>query len=65
MRSVRLFLKDVWDEVHPTHGRVVWPGFDKVVKSTWVVITMSFVMGIFLWIADVSFGKVISEFLFG
>ena len=65
MGSIKSFLEEVWREVHPTRGRVVWPSLDKVIKSTWVVIVMSFITGVFLWIADTSFGKVVTDILFG
>jgi len=65
MGSIKGFLEEVWREVHPTRGRVVWPSFDKVVKSTWVVIVMSSIVGVFLWITDTSFAKVVTDILFG
>jgi len=64
MGKVYSFLEEVVREVHPTRGRVVWPTQDKVVKSTWVVIIMSLLSGIFLWAADTSFGEIVATILF-
>jgi len=64
MVKVKAFLDEVWREVHPTRGRVVWPTKDKVIKSTWIVVIMSAIMGLFLWGADQSFGSVVSSILF-
>ena len=64
MSKVYSFLEEVVREVHPTRGRVVWPSQEKVIKSTWVVIIMSLLSGLFLWAADFSFGEVVSSILF-
>lgn len=64
MGKITGFLEEVWREVHPTHGRVVWPSWDKVVKSTYVVVIMSSIISIFLWGTDAGFGKIITDILF-
>jgi preprotein translocase SecE subunit len=64
MKQIRGFLAEVWREVHPTRGRVVWPSWDKVVKSTWVVVIMSALAGLFIWAADTAFGQIIQGILF-
>jgi len=64
MQGVKSFLDEVWREVHPTKGRVVWPDREKIIRSTWVVVTMSVICSLFIWLADTGFNRVISGFLF-
>lgn len=64
MSGVKGFLEEVWREVHPTKGRVVWPTKDKVIKSTWVVAGMSLVFGLILWLFDSVFGQIVTNALF-
>jgi len=64
MQAISEFLKEVWREVHPTEGRVIWPDREKVIRSTWVVIVMSFISSCFIWLADSGFGRIISGLLF-
>ncbi|MBW7877480.1 MAG: preprotein translocase subunit SecE [Candidatus Cloacimonetes bacterium] len=64
MQGVKSFLDEVWREVHPTKGRVVWPDREKIIRSTWVVVTMSVICSLFIWLVDTGFNRVISGFLF-
>lgn len=64
MTNVKGFLSEVWREVHPTKGRVVWPTKNKVISSTWVVAISSFIFGLILWLFDSVFGNIISNLLF-
>lgn len=64
MQGVKSFLDEVWREVHPTKGRVVWPDREKIIRSTWVVVTMSIICSLFIWLTDTGFNRVVSGLLF-
>lgn len=64
MGNLKGFLEEVWREVHPTSGRVVWPDKEKVIQSTWVVIASSSLCGIYLFLIDSGFGQIIRGILY-
>lgn len=66
MEKLRLFWKDfsrylteVWIEVRPNKGRVVWPTYDNIKLSTKVVIVSSIGLGLFIGALDIVFGEVL------
>jgi preprotein translocase subunit SecE len=54
-----LRLKTFLREVVVETKKVTWPGRDEVVATTVVVIAASFVFGIFLWVCDLAFFRVV------
>ncbi len=56
MNRLRDFLKSVRTELK----RVVWPGRKLVVRATISVIIFSLVIGVYLWVLDLAFTKIIS-----
>lgn len=60
MGKFKGFLGEVLREVHPTKGRVVWPTWDKLSKSTVTVIVASTICGLVIWLYDSVFSKVIA-----
>ncbi len=52
-------LKTVLHEVVVETKKVTWPGRDEVVATTVVVIAASFIFGIFLWVCDLAFFRVV------
>lgn len=72
MEKLRLFWKDfsrylteVWIEVRPNKGRVVWPTYDNIKLSTKVVIVSSIGLGLFIGALDVIFGGVLTMIVGG
>ena len=72
MEKLRLFWKDfsrylteVWIEVRPNKGRVVWPTYDNIKLSTKVVIVSSIGLGLFIGALDVVFGWVLTFIVSG
>ncbi|WP_010881261.1 preprotein translocase subunit SecE [Aquifex aeolicus] len=59
MEKLKEFLKGVRDELK----RVVWPSRELVVKATISVIIFSLAIGVYLWILDLTFTKIISFIL--
>ena len=59
MDKLKDFLLGVRDELK----RVVWPSRETVIKATISVIIFSLVVGVYLWILDLSFTKIISFIL--
>ena len=59
MEKLTEFLKGVREELK----RVVWPKKDTVVKATISVIVFSVIIGVYLWILDLIFTKIISFIL--
>ena len=59
MEKLTEFLKGVREELK----RVVWPKKDIVVKATISVIVFSVIIGVYLWILDLIFTKIISFIL--
>lgn len=64
MNKIMTFLLEVWREVHPSKGRVVWPDRGKVIKSTRVVVLMSFLVALFVGASDWAFGTLVRGMLF-
>jgi len=56
MGKLRNFLSSVRNELK----RVVWPGRKLVTKATISVIIFSLAIGIYLWVLDLAFTKIIS-----
>ncbi len=54
-QRVKTFLREVVVETK----KVTWPGRDEVVATTVVVIAASFVFGIFLYICDLIFYRLV------
>jgi len=72
MEKLRLFWKDfsrylteVWIEVRPNKGRVVWPTYDNIKLSTKVVIVSSIGLGLFIGALDIVFGEVLKLIIGG
>ncbi|GAB6066422.1 preprotein translocase subunit SecE [Aquifex pyrophilus] len=59
MDKLREFLTGVREELK----RVVWPKRETVIKATISVIIFSLVVGVYLWILDLGFTKIISFIL--
>jgi preprotein translocase subunit SecE len=53
-------LKTFLHEVVVETKKVTWPKRDEVVATTVVVIAASFVFGIFLWLCDLVFVRLVS-----
>ncbi len=53
-------LKEFLAGVRSELKKVTWPTRDLVVKATLSVIIFTFVIGIYLWVLDLSFTKVLS-----
>ena len=60
MDKILNFLKEVKQELR----KVSWPDKKLVIRATVSVIIFSLFFGIYLWIVDVSFTKILS-FIFG
>jgi preprotein translocase subunit SecE len=54
-QRLKTFLREVVVETK----KVTWPGRDEVVATTVVVIAASFIFGIFLWVCDLGFFRVV------
>ena len=54
-QRLKTFLKEVTVETK----KVTWPSRDEVIATTVVVIAASFVFGIFLWLCDLVFFRVV------
>ncbi|ADC89265.1 preprotein translocase, SecE subunit [Thermocrinis albus DSM 14484] len=59
MEKVRAFLKGVKQEL----GKVSWPTKDLVVRATVGVIIFSLLTGLYLWVVDLAFTRLISFLL--
>lgn len=55
LQRLKTFLREVVVETK----KVTWPGRDEVVATTVVVIAASFIFGIFLWVCDLGFFRVV------
>jgi len=53
-------LRDFLSSVRAELKRVVWPGRKLVTKATISVIIFSLVIGVYLWVLDLAFTKIIS-----
>jgi len=56
-QRLKAFLKEVAVETK----KVTWPSRDEVIATTVVVIAASFVFGIFLWVCDLVFFRVVKS----
>ncbi len=56
-------LKDFLSNVRAELKRVVWPSRKLVVRATVSVIIFSLVIGVYLWVLDLAFTKIISLLL--
>jgi len=56
MKKLREFLQGVRTELR----RVAWPDRNLVTKATISVIIFSLVIGVYLWILDLAFTKILS-----
>ncbi|NPA32085.1 MAG: preprotein translocase subunit SecE [Aquificae bacterium] len=59
MKKLKEFLSGVWEELK----HVTWPRRELVVKATISVIVFSLTVGVYLWILDLTFTKIISFIL--
>ncbi len=59
MGKLKTFLADVRKELR----RVTWPDRKLVTKATISVIIFSLVIGVYLWVLDLAFTKIISFIL--
>ena len=60
-RRIRQFFKDVIAEFK----RVQWPTRDATIKSTWVVVCISFVVALYLGIADLGLSDIMQTIIAG
>ncbi len=58
-RDLSRYLMEVWIEVRPQKGRVVWPTVDNIKLSTKVVIVSSLGIGVFIGVLDILFGEIL------
>lgn len=59
------YLTEVWIEVRPHKGRVVWPNMDGVKLSTKVVIISSIGVGLFIGLLDYIFAGLLKMLVGG
>lgn len=52
------YLKEVWIEIRPNKGRVIWPTYDNVKLATKVVIISSLGLGMFIGFFDVILSEI-------
>jgi preprotein translocase subunit SecE len=60
-KRIRQFFKDVIAEFK----RVQWPTRDATIKSTWVVVCISFVVALYLGIADLGLSDIMQTIIAG
>ena len=60
-KRIRQFFKDVIAEFK----RVQWPTRDARIKSTWVVVCISFVVALYLGIADLGLSDIMQTIIAG
>ena len=60
-KRIRQFFKDVIAEFK----RVQWPTRDATIKSTWVVVCISFVVALYLGIADLGLSDIMQKIIAG
>jgi len=58
-REFSRYLMEVWIEVRPQKGRVVWPSIDSIRMSTRAVIISSLGLGVFIGFLDIIFGEIL------
>ena len=61
IKRIRQFFKDVIAEFK----RVQWPTRDATIKSTWVVVSGSFAVALFLGIADLGLSDIMQMIIAG
>jgi len=61
IKRIRQFFKDVIAEFK----RVQWPTRDATIKSTWVVVCISFVVALYLGIADLGLSDIMQMIIAG
>ena len=61
IKRIRQFFKDVIAEFK----RVQWPTRDATIKSTWVVVSISFVVALYLGIADLGLSDIMQTIIAG
>jgi len=61
LKRIRQFFKDVIAEFK----RVQWPTRDATIKSTWVVVCISFVVALYLGIADLGLSDIMQTIIAG
>ena len=61
IKRIRQFFKDVIAEFK----RVQWPTRDATIKSTWVVVSISFVVALYLGIADLGLSDIMQMIIAG
>jgi preprotein translocase subunit SecE len=59
MERIKNFLRSVRQEL----GRVSWPGRNLAIKATVSVIIFALVVGIYLWVLDITFVRIINFLL--
>ena len=60
-KRIRQFFKDVIAELK----RVQWPTRDATIKSTWVVVSVSFAVALYLGIADLGLSDIMQMIIAG
>ncbi len=59
LNKIKVFLREVRAELR----KVSWPSREITIASTWVVITVCFIFGIYFAVVDYSLGWMIKMFL--
>ncbi|MEW5766075.1 MAG: preprotein translocase subunit SecE [bacterium] len=57
---LKKFLKEVWLEVTPSHGKVAWPSRKMIVGSTTVVFIAVAIISVYIGLVDVILSKTIN-----
>ncbi|MBF0407599.1 MAG: preprotein translocase subunit SecE [Candidatus Riflebacteria bacterium] len=57
-KDLTKYLSDVWNEVRPDKGRVVWPTLEMIKQATWVVVFSSIGIGVFIGAMDVVLSEI-------
>ncbi|MDI6794593.1 MAG: preprotein translocase subunit SecE [bacterium] len=58
--KLKKFLREVWLEVAPPHGKVAWPSRKMVVGSTTVVFIVVAILSVYIGVVDVVLSKAVN-----
>lgn len=56
LKSIGAFFKNIVGEIK----RITWPNWNKTVKNTVIVIACCLVIGVFVWVFDFGFDKLVN-----
>ena len=60
LKKLKIFLKEVWTEVHPVKGNVEWPSKDEIVGSTIAVLIAVGISALYIGLVDAFFANIIN-----